>query len=60
MQAVYFQKVEGSPGTVGVHVGGQCMLIPILQDLWDEAAQIVQESETMTHIGGVAAQMQLF
>lgn len=33
---------------------------PVLQELWDQAAEIVHDSETIARIRGVAAQMQSF
>ena len=66
-------KDEISPGTVGVRVlcptrwtvRADSMLsiirnYSVLQGLWDEAVQIVHDSETLARIGGVAAQMKLF
>ena len=32
----------------------------VLQGLWDEAVQIVHDSETLARIGGVAAQITFF
>lgn len=66
-------KDDFSPGTVGVRVlcptrwtvRADSMLsiiknYTVLQDLWDEATQIVHDSETLARIGGVSAQMKLF
>ncbi len=66
-------KDDFSPGSVGIRVlcptrwtvRADSMLsiiknYPVLQDLWDEATQIVHDSETVARIGGVSAQMKLF